>query len=105
MSSHGAQSIRTRTQQVREEEVGSLILERQLCVQSAKGPAQGQWERGLEFEWRAAGEMARTIAMGYKSQAKPPCCRAKGPEDWNSGQLWAKKVPSEQRSIAEPNWT
>lgn len=33
-------------------------------------------------------EKARTIDMGYRSQTKPPHCRAEGPEDWHSSQRW-----------------
>ena len=43
--------------------------------------AQELWEEGL-------GEKARTIAMGYRSQAKLPHYTAKGPEDGDSGLLW-----------------
>ena len=60
----------------------------------------------MEVKWRAAGEMARTIAMGYKRQAKPPCRRARGPEDQDSAQLWGpqgKEGALGTKSIAQPN--
>lgn len=66
-------------------------MERQLCVQSRQSVLlHGSGKRDSEVKWRAAGETARTIAMGCKRQSELPCRRAKGPEDWDSAQLWCE---------------